>query len=317
MVLKLVQNEWMKLFNRIGTYVMLSLLGLGIILTGVIVYFNQTEKTDLPSREVWEKELQEENKSLATQEEEAFNRYILSYVRNQQAINSYRTEKGISPYEETNVWKYMETNAALVQLIGVFVIIVGSSIVAHEFNKGTIKLLLVRSASRTQILAAKFITTLLFGLLLLAVLFVLSFIIGSVLFGFGGTSAHITAVDGVAIERSRILFIGLSYLSSSVSMVMLSAMAFMISTIFRNETFAIAISVTLLFIGSMVTNILGVFTDWVKYSLFANTNLEVYFAGGPMIEGMTIQFSIVVLLVYFIVFLLLAFFFFRKRDVNI
>ena len=317
LLLKLIQNEWMKLFNRVGTYVMIGILLLGIVITGVVVYFNQTESSDLPSRGEWEQELTLENETFKQQEEEAFNYFTETYAINQQAINNYRIENNISPHEETNVWSYMDTNILLIQLIGVFVIIVGSSIVAHEFNKGTIKLLLVRSASRTQILASKFITTLLFGVFLLVVLFVLSFIIGSILFGFDGSSVHLSAIDGEVTERSRTLFLGLSYLASSVSVLMLTAMAFMISTIFRSETIAIALSVMLYFIGSSATGILAMFTDWAKYSLFANTNLELYFTDGPMIEGMTLGFSVVVLIVYLVLFLFFSFLFFKKRDVSI
>ncbi|WP_096271515.1 ABC transporter permease subunit [Paucisalibacillus globulus] len=317
LLFRLVQNEWMKLFNRVSTYVMLGILLLGIVLTAVIIFFNQTDSSDLPGKGDWKQNLAVENESYKQQEEEAFNYFTETYAINQQAINNYRIENDISPYEETNVWSYMDTNILLVQLIGVFVIIVGSSIVAHEFNKGTIKLLLVRSASRNQILASKFITTLLFGIFLLVVTFILSFIIGSILFGFDGSSVHLSAIDGEVTERSRILFLGLSYLASSVSILMLTAMAFMISTIFRSETIAIALSVMLLFIGSTATGILAMFTDWAKYSVFANTNLELYFTDGPMIEGMTLGFSIVVLIVYLILFLFLSFLFFKKRDVSI
>ncbi|WP_026908143.1 ABC transporter permease [Paucisalibacillus globulus] len=317
LLLKLIQNEWMKLFNRVGTYVMLGILVLGVGLTAVLLYFNQAESSDLPSEEQWKQELVEANEGYELQEEEAFNYYLETIAVNQQAINNYRIENNISPYEETNVWSYMDDNIFLIQLIGVFVIIVGSSIVAHEFNKGTIKLLLVRTASRTQILASKFITTLLFGVFLLAVLFVLSFIIGSILFGFDGSSVHLSAIDGEVTERSRMLFIGLNYLASCVSILILTAMAFMISTIFRSETLAIALSVMLLFIGSSITGILALFTDWAKYSVFANTNLELYFTDGPLIEGMTLGFSIVVLIVYLVLFLFLSFLFFKKRDVSI
>ncbi|SET57462.1 ABC-2 type transport system permease protein [Oceanobacillus limi] len=317
MLLKLIQNEWMKLFSRIGTYVMCGILLLGLVTTAAFTFYTKTQEEDLPSKEQWEQELLQENENLAVDEQETNNNYILNYARSNQAINTYRIENDISPYEVTNVWTYIESNNMLIQLIGVFIIIVGASIVAHEFNKGTIKLLLVRSASRNQILASKFITTILFGLFLLALLFGLSFVVGSILFGFDGTAVHLSYIDGEVVERSRILFLGLSYLSSSVKLVMLTSFAFMISTIFRNETIAIALSVMLMFVGSQATNILALFTDWAKYSLFANTNLDVYFTNGPMVEGMTLLFSVVVLIIYLSLFLFLAFLFFKKRDVSI
>lgn len=55
--------------------------------------------------------------------------------------------------------------------------------------------------------------------------------------------------------------------------------------------------------------------EWVKYILFANTDLTQYFDGSPLVSDMTLGFSIVVLAVYFIVFHVLAFGAFTKRDI--
>src|SRR5699024_9664341 len=187
MFCKLVQNEWMKLFNRIGTYVMIGLLFFGALATVLFTYDDAKASGDLPGEAQWHAELEKQNENLA-ENEDHFNHYVSQHAINQQAINNYRMENNLSPYEKANVWGYMDTNGVLVQLIGVFVIIVGASIVANEFQKGTIKLLLVRSASRTQILASKFTVTVLFGLFLLLLLFVLSFGIGGLFFGFDGAS---------------------------------------------------------------------------------------------------------------------------------
>jgi ABC-2 type transport system permease protein len=40
-----------------------------------------------------------------------------------------------------------------------------------------------------------------------------------------------------------------------------------------------------------------------------------YVEGTPMVEGMTMTFSIIMLLVYFVIFQFLAFIVFKKRDV--
>ncbi|MFD1361245.1 ABC transporter permease subunit [Lentibacillus salinarum] len=316
MLFKLIQNEWMKLFNRTSTYVMCGLLVVGVMATAVYTFYNQADQ-ELPGKEQWQAELIQQNEEYSEQEATTNNYYIESNAINQQAINTYRLENDISPYETENVWGYMDTNMDLVQLIGVLVIIVGASIVSLEFKNGTIKLLLVRSASRTQILMAKFITTILFGLYLLTLLFVLSFAIGGLLFGFGGSATHISASHGDVYEWPRILYLGINYLTSSISLLMLAAFAFMVSTIFRSDAIAIAISVMLMFVGTTATNILALLTDWAKFSLFANTNLNAYFSGGPMVEGMTLQFSIIMLVVYLFVFLFLSFIFFKRRDVSI
>ncbi|EOR25613.1 ABC transporter permease YhcI [Niallia nealsonii AAU1] len=102
---------------------------------------------------------------------------------------------------------------------------------------------------------------------------------------------------------------------NSISLIMLTTMAFMISSVFRNSSLAIGISIFLMFMGNTVTFLLANWFDWAKYLLFANTDLTQYFDGTPLVSGMTLFFSIIMLLVYFIVFIGLAFWVFKKRDV--
>ncbi|MCY7818059.1 ABC transporter permease, partial [Bacillus haynesii] len=75
------------------------------------------------------------------------------------------------------------------------------------------------------------------------------------------------------------------------------------------------ISIFLLAMGGTVTNLLAMKFDWVKYILFANTDLTQYFDGSPVVSDMTLGFSIGVLAVYFFVFHVLAFGVFTKRDI--
>jgi ABC-2 type transport system permease protein len=96
---------------------------------------------------------------------------------------------------------------------------------------------------------------------------------------------------------------------------MLSTMAFMISAVFRNSSLAIGLSIFLMFTGAQFTNLIAIKFDWAKYILFANTDLMQYFEGMPLVEGMTLPFSVSMLVVYFVLFHSLAFFVFRKRDV--
>jgi ABC-2 type transport system permease protein len=98
-------------------------------------------------------------------------------------------------------------------------------------------------------------------------------------------------------------------------MLMLATMAFMISAAFRNSSLAIGLSLFLLFMGGQVTRLISMKYEWAKYILFANTDLLQYFEGSPMVEGMTLGFSVTILIVYFLLFQAVAFYVFKKRDV--
>ena len=231
------------------------------------------------------------------------------------AINEYRLENDIPPLESDSIWSFMDSSTGIVSLISIFTIIIGAGVIASEYSWGTIKLLLIRPASRTKILASKFIATLLFALLSLVILYISSFIIGGLFLGFNAVDQpYLTYSGGDVTETSMAVHYMVEYVLASVNLLMMVTFAFMLSSVFRSSSLAIGLAIFLMFTGSQLTYILSQY-DWVKYILFANTDLSVYFDGSPIIESMTLGFSLITLLVYFIVFLLLSWLLFTKRDV--
>ena len=70
----------------------------------------------------------------------------------------------------------MLTASGLIILVTLFTVIIAGDMVAGEFTRGTIKLLLIRPASRSKILLSKYVTTLLFAATLLVILFITALI---------------------------------------------------------------------------------------------------------------------------------------------
>ncbi|WP_412095571.1 ABC transporter permease, partial [Bacillus inaquosorum] len=104
-------------------------------------------------------------------------------------VNNYRIEHNIPNDTGYTVWSYVTDSAGFTILTGLFTIIIAAGIVANEFNWGTIKLLMIRPLNRFQILLSKYITVLLFGFLLLFILFMGSTLLGLIFFGTGGDTA--------------------------------------------------------------------------------------------------------------------------------
>ena len=209
----------------------------------------------------------------------------------------------------------MDNSTGIVSLIAIFTIIIGAGIIASEFSWGTIKLLLIRPATRTKILASKFIATLLFALFSLVILYVSSFLIGGLLLGFDSIDQpYLTYSSGEVSETSMAIHYVVEYALASVNLLMMVTFAFMLSSIFRSSSLSIGLSIFLMFTGSQLTFLLSQY-DWVKYILFANTDLNMYFDGSPLVESMTLGFSVITLVIYFVVFILLSWLLFTKRDV--
>ncbi len=198
----------------------------------------------------------------------------------------------------------MMMSASFLTFVGIFSVIIAGDIVSSEFGWGTIKLLLIRPISRSKVLLGKYIAVLIFVLFFLVTLFIFSYLFGLIFFS-GGDSA-LTLKD-VLIE----------YAYNLPDLIMGFTIAFMISTIFRSSALSIGLSIFLMTVGaSLVVGLLSQY-DWAKYILFLNTNLKQYADGGrPIIEGMTMSFSITMLVIYYVMFMVLSFWIFNKRDVT-
>lgn len=317
-MLRLIQNEWMKIFRRPGTYVMLGMLLIMTSVAGAFIKYQESGGT-VPDNAEWKRGLQTQNESYQRQLNEMGEmapREIQEQYQREIALNTYRIDNDISPNQEYSIWGFVSDTSQLIEFAGLFTIIIAGGIVASEFNWGTIKLLLIRPIKREKILAAKYITVVLFGFLMLFILFAYSVFLGAVLFGFPDEAVpYLYYYNGTVIEQSMGLHLIFYYGLESIHMLMLATMAFMISAVFRNSSLAIGLSLFLMFMGGQVTRLIAMKYDWAKYSLFANTDLLQYFEGIPVIQGMTLGFSVIMIFIYFMIFQVLAFYVFRKRDV--
>ncbi|MCQ6278213.1 ABC transporter permease [Bacillus sp. EB600] len=313
----LIQNEWMKIFKRPGTYVMIAILLIVASIFSAIVKFERSGN-NIEENKNWEQILMQENDALKKQLENSNSPQEKQYFQKQIATNAYRINHHIPPEMSYHLWNLVNDTTQLINLAGLFAIIIAAGIVASEFNWGTIKLLLIRPISRWKILLSKYITVLLFAIVMLAILFVYSTAIGYILFGGPDkTSIYLNYYNGTVSEQNMVIHLLINYGLNSINMIMLATMAFMISAVFRNSSLAVGLSIFLMFTGGQLTQLLSLKFSWAKYTLFANTDLMQYFEGTPMVEGMTLPFSIIMLLLYFFIFQFLAFYVFKKRDIAV
>jgi ABC-2 type transport system permease protein len=314
---KLLQNEFMKMFKRPGTYVMIGLLLLMISVAGGVLKYQENTSTGADNQN-WKQSLQieidETKKQLKDMGDAPKN--VTAHLERDIALKEYRLDHNISPNQDYSLWEFVSDTSNLIQFAGLFAIIIAAGIVASEFNWGTIKLLLIRPIDRGKILASKYLAVIVFALMLLSVLFVFSTLLGLILFGTPETTVpYLNYFDGKITEQSFALHLVILYAMKSINMLMLATMAFMISAVFRNSSLAIGLSIFLMFTGAELTGLLAMKFDWAKYVLFANTDLMQYFEGVPMVEGMTLTFSVIMIVIYFILFQSLAYVVFKKRDV--
>lgn len=315
-MLRLLQNELMKIFKRPGTFVMIAILIVVISIVGAVMKYQETTNPPVKNDVKWEESLKQETESLKHQYEASGSKMEKQFYKRTIALNEYRLKNKIPPQQDYNVWTFVKDASNLISLVGVFTIIISAGIVASEFSWGTIKLLLIRPINRTKILLSKYFTVLIYALIMLVILFAFSTLLGAILFGMPEKAVtYLNYYNGHVTEQNMVVHLMTYYGLNSIDMFMLATMAFMISSVFRNSSLAIGLSLFLMFMGAQLTQLLSMKFDWAKYILFANTNLMQYFEGTPLVEGMTITFSVVMILIYFVIFQFLSFFIFKKRDV--
>lgn len=331
-MLKLIQNEWMKLWRKKATWIMLIMLialaiGMGGInkwiasknssaddSTGGAVTIEKAEGKDAPKLSWQEQEKVTIAENEKTLKEAGLSKDEKEEIVEKNSISEYRLKNDIAPEDETSMESFVLGSHGLLSVVTMFVVVIAAGIVAIEFSEGTIKMLLTRPVNRWKILTSKFATVLLFGIVMAAVTWIFSVIVGLILFDSSGVG-YLKWNGSEVVEQSIWLRSLYLYLISSVNIFVTATFAFMIGSVFRSNALAIGISMFLWFMGSNVVLLLSKY-EFVKYLFFTYTDLTQFVYGTPFVEGTTMSLALAVLSVYVVIFMAISYIVFTKRDVT-
>ncbi len=312
-MLKLIQNEWMKLWHKKGTWAMVAMLIVVILVpAGITKYYEVKSPVEGTWQDIEQEAIQSYKERLAgedlTEEDKA-------YFQEQMAISEYRLANDAPSQKDSSLVSFMSFTSGMLTLVTLFTVITAASIVSSEFSTGTIKMLLTRPMSRAKVLTSKLLTTFLFGLLLYVVNVVVSALVGLVLFGMG-TGVELEIVNEQVVEKGVWGDLAYHYLLSGGDFVMSTLFAFLIGSVFRSSSLAIGLTMFLSFTGGMIVMFLSRY-DIVKYIWLTHSDLTQYeHGGGSIIADVTMPFSLTVLAIYALVFLVISYSTFMKRDVT-
>ena len=277
------------------------------------------------------------NKALNTYQSEAknvinreSNTQELDYAEKQEKNNSIE-KREISRYiieNNVDINKSNDVRGILKNLFneyGLFIIVmivmIAGTIVSEEFNKGTIKLLLVKPYDRRKILLAKFITVLIMILFSIAVVVIMELIVGGIIFGWNSLSIPILQYnfDTQNLENIHIFtYLGIEILTQLPKLVLLATLAFSCSTLFTNSAVAIAIPL----LGYMSADMINMLViqykvEFMKFFVSLNWDFKEYLFGKlPTMEGLTLGFSIIICSLYFVAMLIPTFIAFKKKNIK-
>lgn len=308
-----VKNEWIKMWSQKNAWIMLIItIALLTLVTGLNKYFDDPSATTEERLEANEAHLSnlKEWPSYGEQTPDDTAYYTDEIAKVEYRIaNDLPSEQTMSRSENNNFTLTMS-----IMMVSIFTTVIAAGIVSNEFGTGTIKMLLTRPVARWKILLSKLVASILYGLVLLVIACAFSALLSLVLFN-NDNAITLSVVNGQVVEQAMesTYFEMIGY--SLASMVMTTIFAFMIGSLFGSSTLAVSLSLFILLMGQTATMFLAQY-EFAKYIWFAN-DLSYYAPGSsPMIEGLTIGFSVVVNIVYAVIFLAITFGYFMKRDVT-
>lgn len=192
--------------------------------------------------------------------------------------------------------------------------LVAGDMLAGEATSGTYRMLITRPVSRTKLLTAKFIASLLYAHSLVLWLALISLGLGIILFGTG--ELIVVANKIVIFAKDDILWrFLLAYGYAALSMSTVAALAFLFSSLVENAIGPIVSTMAVIIVFSVVSAInIDVFKI-IKPYLF--TNYMVYwrsFFDDP-IDTMEVMHGSFVLLVHCAAFFGITWFIFNRKDI--
>lgn len=209
-------------------------------------------------------------------------------------------------------------------LLPLLVAMFGADIVSAENAEGTDKLLLTRPVRRWKILTAKLLTLGIFATLTLLCGAILAYVISSPFLPRGGWTAptftgfqlnaanvRVDAVHQLPLWKDALIAYGLQW----YALLMIAAIALLLSVLFRSSAAAIGTMLATLIAGTILTRISP---DWTagKYLFVSALPLADYYSGASTpYEGMSMTFCIALLGAWAAGALILSYAIFTRRDV--
>lgn len=217
---------------------------------------------------------------------------------------------------------YFYNLGGITSIINLFIVIISSTIVASEFSQGTIKFLLIRPFSRSQILLSKIITAFIMALLLTSLLFITSYLGTLLFFKDANLTAPLTSVVDVSALNLAFRTAGANLLL----MLFYIMISVFISASFRSQALAVGIGTAVLFSSSILNGISMMMIQkysWLRWNPFNTLNIKDSVMPAKLAESNLFDFHLstpqmlIALTVYILLFYYLSQLIFKRRDVSL
>ena len=290
-MMKLLQIELFKIFRRPRTYIAFAVITLIILLIQIALKFGGKEYVGLMMSGL--------NESFEVPMDQILNGYLVCFII---------------------------LNLLLIH-VPILVALVAGDAIAGEANMGTLRLLVSKPVSRTKLLAVKFLASSVYTLLLLIWVAVLALFLSMLLFGTNSLAVP-RELEFNIIESGDILWrYAAAFVFAAISLICVASLAFMLSVFAENSVSPIVVTVSVIIVFTILTQMQVPFYDeTIKPYLFTTHMLGwkgfFYVKGmeGETIKGSIENFSAIIksaliLMLYTFGFLAVSVFYFRRKNI--
>lgn len=306
-MINLVFNELIKIFNKRSIYIVLFLILIFIFFTNFLYKYKLDENGQYKNSDVEYNYLEIAKNNMENNEDYYLNKYI---VDNKVNINKMNDSRGIL----INFFNEYEL------LIIVFLVIVLGGIISDEFNKGTIKQLLITPSSRIKVIISKYMTSLIIFIFIFLFILIIQLIISGIFFGYSSFKIPVVLYNSntnniVIIPVFKYLF---KILLCKLPMIIFTISLLILIGIIIDNTLVTSITVlinyiilTPIFINVVVNNSNSI----LKYIININWDLSPYLYGKTYLN-LNMNFSLLVSIIYICLNLFISFILFDNKDVK-
>ena len=224
--------------------------------------------------------------------------------------NDFRLEGKII---NTNLMTYILLNSLIIHIPILICLVTGDSI-AGEASSGTLRLILQKPYTRTQIYLAKALSGFIYTISLIIFLALMTYVLGYFLFGSGDLIVLRRGVTVISSDDVVWRFC-LAFCSGALSMLVVASLSMMISSFVSNAIGPIVGTISII-VGLNIIFTLGapLFKDLIPY-IFTSHFIKWQYFFDFQIETDKLKLSVLVQLAYIIVFNAIGIFHFNRKDI--
>ncbi len=212
-----------------------------------------------------------------------------------------------------NFLVYLLMNTLLIH-VPILVCLVTGDMISGEASKGSLRMLLQKPFSRSQIFFAKWITASIYTISLLIFAGILAYGLGYLLFGSGDLFVMRSMINVIDADDVAWRFLG-GFGIGVLSMLVVSSLSLMISSFVNNSIGPIVGTIAIIIIMTVIGTLLMSVIDPVLPYLFTTHFIKWQYFFDPEIKWAMIYKAIAVLTGYIVLFTAIGWWNFRRKDI--